>query len=557
MVEQQGCVYLVGSGVGSVDYLTVRGLLLLTQADVLVYDALVDNELLAWTTDRCLKLNVGKRGGQDSVSQAEINHLLVTHCQQGRRVVRLKSGDPFIFGRCTAEIAALKQADCWFEVVPGISSALAAPLLADIPLTDPVMSRCFAVLSAHDLAAIDWQTLAQIETLVILMGAKHLAEIVDRLQQRGRSPHTPIAIIRWAGHAQQQIWTGTLATIAQQTERQSIAPCVIVIGEVVNLHTCLQPNPIQNKGQQEVIAMQNWVREMQRAASLSSIQRFSSVLSSHPDLPLSGKTILMTRSVGQSSQFTELLQQQGATVIETPALEIVPPSSWEALDQAIEQLSTFDWLILTSTNGVDAFFERLAAQGKDARALAEIKIAVVGQKTATSLQQRGLQPDFIPTDFVADALVDQFPDRDHLPGMHLLFPRVETGGRELLVQAFSAQGAIVTEVAAYESACARSIAPAALQALQQNQVDIITFASSKTVQCFYQLLERSELKPDLSVAHAFLPLAAQIQIAAIGPQTAAACQRWFGRVDIEAREYTLEGLTQAIVAWVSANDRSC
>lgn len=236
-----GKVYLVGSGPGDVAYLTVRGHQLLTQAEVLVYDALVDEQLLQLVPEECLKLNVGKRGGQPSMKQPQIDRLLVQHCQQGQQVIRLKSGDPFIFGRSTSEIQALNAAGCPFEVVPGISSALAAPLLAGIPLTDLVLSRCFAVLSAHQPDELNWQTLAQIETLVILMGGQHLATIVQQLQKQGRSSQTPIAVIRWAGHPQQQLWVSTLAEILSHTAHQSLSPCVIVIGEVVGLRSFLQP----------------------------------------------------------------------------------------------------------------------------------------------------------------------------------------------------------------------------------------------------------------------------------------------------------------------------
>ncbi|HEY9640162.1 MAG TPA: uroporphyrinogen-III C-methyltransferase [Coleofasciculaceae cyanobacterium] len=250
MVKRSGKVYLVGSGVGSVDYLTVRGHRLLTAAEVVIYDALVDEALLQLVPADCLQLDVGKRGGKPSAPQAEINRLLVEHCQQGRQVVRLKSGDPFVFGRCTAEIQALIEAECPFEVVPGISSALAAPLLANIPLTDPVLSRCFAVLSAHEPEALDWQSLARLETLVILMGAKSLPEIVEQLLHHGRLPHTPIAIIRWAGHPEQQIWMSTLETVVQQTSRQALSPCILVIGEVVHLRPFLQsPLSLDNRSE--------------------------------------------------------------------------------------------------------------------------------------------------------------------------------------------------------------------------------------------------------------------------------------------------------------------
>jgi uroporphyrinogen III methyltransferase/synthase len=541
MMEQGGKVYLVGSGPGDVAYLTVRGYQLLTQAEVLVYDALAEEELLQFVPENCLKLNVGKRGGQPSTPQAEIDRLLVEYCLQGKQVVRLKSGDPFIFGRSTSEIQALVAADCAFEVVPGISSAIAAPLFAGIPLTDPVLSSCFAVATAHDLDALNWPALAQIETLTLLMGGRNLAEIVSRLQQQERSPDTPIAIVRWAGRPQQQVWVGTLATIVAQTAGVALSPCVITIGEVVTLRDYLQtPTNRQNDTQPNPIV------GLVLPALLPKLGTVVSTPDQAPttSLPFTDKTVLVTRSVGQSSEFCDRLQALGAQVIEMPALEIGPPSSWRELDQAIEQLQTFNWLVLTSTNGVDYFFERLAAQGKDARALAGVKIAVVGQKTASSLEQRGLKADFTPPNFVADSLVAHFPE-PNLTGVKILFPRVESGGREVLVKEFTAQGAAMVEVAAYESGCPSAIAPAALEALQHRSVDIITFASSKTVKHFCQLVEAA-------LGHSFLiDELKSVCIASIGPQTSKTCLECFGRVDVEAQEYTLPGLTQAIAQYVA------
>jgi uroporphyrinogen III methyltransferase/synthase len=256
-----------------------------------------------------------------------------------------------------------------------------------------------------------------------------------------------------------------------------------------------------------------------------------------PDLPLAGKTIIVTRSAGQSGEFSNLLASSGAKVIEMPTLEIGPPSSWEALDRAIAQLSTFNWLILTSTNGVDYFFERLSAQGKDFRSLAGLKIAVVGKKTAVSLQERGCQPDFIPPNFVADSLVESFPEQ--IAEQKILFPRVESGGREVLVKELTAKGAEVIEVAAYESRCPNEIAPVALAAIQNRIVDVVTFASSKTVKNFCQLLQ--------PVGENWQAWLGEVKIASIGPQTSKTCQELFGRVDVEAEEYTLEGLWRSLI----------
>jgi uroporphyrin-III C-methyltransferase len=232
-------VYLVGAGLGEVGYLTVKAYRILASAEVLIYDALVDTELLELVPENCLKLDVGKRGGKPSTPQGEINNLLVKYGRERKQVVRLKSGDPFIFGRCISEIESLKAAGCEFEVIPGISSAIAAPLLAGIPLTDTVLSRCFGVLTGHDPDALDWEALSRLDTLVILMGGKNLEVIVYQLLRYGRSHLTPIAIIRWAGTPSQEVWTGELDNILTKTTGLSLSPAVIIIGEVVGLRKFL------------------------------------------------------------------------------------------------------------------------------------------------------------------------------------------------------------------------------------------------------------------------------------------------------------------------------
>ena len=532
MKNQKGKVYLVGAGPGDCDLMTVRSQKLLFQAEVLIYDALVDIPQLELIPVTCLKIEVGKRGGKPSTQQQEINRLLVEHCHRGKQVVRLKSGDPFIFGRSSSEIQALKAADCDFEVIPGISSAFAAPLLAGIPITDPVMSRCFAVMSAHEPDALEWEALVKIETLVILMGGRNLGEIVWQLQKHGLSSETSIAIIRDCGRPEQQIWLSILSNIVQKTSSESLSPCVIIIGEVVRLREYLMQPESTNKININIADRKN-------------------------QLPLAGNTILVTRAATQSGQFADRLQEQGARAIEMPALVIGPPSSWEALDSAIDQLSTFHWLILTSHNAVDYFFERLEASGKDARSLFGIKIAVVGKKTAESLRSHSLQPDFIPPNFVADSLVENFPwegvEGEHggiaPTGCKILFPRVESGGREVLVKEFTAKGAQVIEVPAYQSCCPETIDPIALAALQNRAVNIITFASSKTVQNFCKLIEQS---PELSRSQDWLK---NVCIASIGPETSKSCYDLLGKLDVEAQEYTLDGLNEAIVQWVAEHQR--
>ncbi|MEM1367415.1 MAG: uroporphyrinogen-III C-methyltransferase [Cyanobacteria bacterium P01_H01_bin.15] len=493
---KSGKVYLVGAGLGQVDFLTVRAARLLAQADVVLYDALADVQLLALTSGTCKHIFAGKRGGQPSTPQAEINQCLVQCCQQGHQVVRLKSGDPLVFGRALPEIQALLQAGCDFEVLPGISSALGAPLLAGIPLTEKAVGRSFTVLTGHQPAQLNWSALSQLDTLIILMGTRTLPQIIRELIAAGKTVTTGIAIIKNAGRPQQQIWSGTLTTIEKQIEQLTLSPSVIVIGKVVEL----------------------------------------AILTSSAMPVLSQTTIMITRAAEQASEFSRLLQADGATVLDLPALEIGPPSDWSPCDRAIADLGSFDWVILTSANGVKFFLDRMHTQGQDLRSLAGVKIAVVGKKTAKTLNNRGLQADFIPPNFVADSLVDKFPET--LSQKRILFPRVETGGRAVLVEELSAQGATVTEVPAYESRCPETFSPEALAALRSQTVDVLTFASSKTVKNFYTLITRAEANG--------LQLLENVAIASIGPQTSISCAQFFGRVDIEAEEFTLDGLSNAI-----------
>ncbi len=518
--HSSGKVFIVGAGIGGIEYLTVKAYQLLGKADVVIYDALVDESLLELVPSGCDRLYVGKRGGQPSITQLEINSLLVQKCQDGKLVVRLKSGDPFIFGRSVPEIKALYEVNCQFEVVPGISSAIAAPLLAGIPLTEAESSSCLAILTGHDLEILPWSSLAEIPTLVILMGTAHFSQLLEKLQTY-RLAETPIAIIQWGGRPEQQVWHSTLGDILSLLPNQSLSPAVIVIGDVVKYRT--------------------WIRSATQYLTIKPSfpeQTGKKIKEEQPLKPLQGKTILVTRSVGQSSQFTNLLTAEGAEVIEMPTLAILPPSSWEALDAAIATLDTYDWLILTSANAVDSFFSRLHHAGKDSRALHQIKIAVVGQKTADVLSKQGITPDLIPPNFIADDLVKNFPSVQNLK---ILFPRVQSGGREVLIEQFSQQGAEVNAIPAYESGCPAQIDPIVLQSIQQKQIDIITFASSKTVKHFCQLLSQ------VAEPETWQNWLDSTQITSIGPQTSNTCYELLGRVDCEAKQYTLEGLTQALI----------
>jgi uroporphyrinogen III methyltransferase/synthase len=391
-------------------------------------------------------------------------------------------------------------------------------MFAGIPLTEVESSSCFAVMTGHDLERLPWESIAQIPTLVILMGTNNLAGVLQKLKE-GKSGDTKIAIVRWCGRVEQQIWTGTLVDIQSKLPKGSLSPSVIIVGEVVKFHEQLSRQcrqPLENFEQHLDLEKEK--------------------------LALQGKTILVTRAAGQASQFTDLLTSQGATVIEMPTLAILPPTSWTKLDQSIADLATYDWLILTSANAVESFFGRLREANQDSRALHSLKVAVVGRKTAEVLAHYGISPDLVPTDFVADALVDAFlaiPDHV-LTGKKMLFPRVESGGREVLVEHLLQHGAIIDAIAAYESGCPEAIDPVSLAALQNHRLDAISFASSKTVKHFCVLLDR------VAPQETWRSWIANVKIASIGPQTSKTCYELLERVDCEALEYTLDGLAEAI-----------
>lgn len=497
-----GKVYLVGAGLGGREGLTVRALQVLRQAEAVWIDELVDDRLLAELPGQA---QLWRRSGEFSVQEGVL--WLIQRCREGQQVVHLKSGDPLIFGRTREEVEALVKAGCPFEILPGLSSALAGPLWAGIPLTDKYLSRTFAVLTAHELETLPWSGLAQLDTLVILMGSRRQDQIAAKLMEAGCPAERPVALIRSAGQAEQTVWVGCLAEGAaaenRSCEQTQSGPGVLVIGEVVNL----------------------------RQDFLPGIPRLPE------QAPLAGKTVLVTRSEGQAETFRELLQAQGARVLEMPTLVIQPPASWDPLDQAIQQLEQFDWLLLTSANAVTHFFARLHHHKQDSRALHALRVAVVGSKTAAVLAHYGIHPDLVPPEFVADALLEVWPEP--VMGQRVLFPRVESGGRDVLVQGLRQRGAQVLEVAAYQSVCPQQPDPQVIAALKARQVDLLSFASSKTVQHFAQLIRQAELDPEV-----WDP---PVQIAAIGPKTAETCCAELGRVDIEAAEYTLEGLVEAMI----------
>jgi uroporphyrinogen III methyltransferase / synthase len=501
-VENTEKVSFIGAGPGGLNYWTERGLELLRGAEVILYDDLMEVDWHKFIAREALLVPVGKRGGKEAVTQQEINQLLIEYAQKSYKVVRLKAGSPWLFGRLAEELDALLAAGLSFEVVPGISSSLEALGFAGIPLTTKKESRCFGVFSGHDLDLIPWSGMAQLDTLVILMGTRNLPTIAQRLVQYGKAATTPLAAIQWGGTSRQKVQTTTLGAILQG-EKVLDSPATLVIGSVVEARKQYQ-----------------WFDQG----------------------PLFGQQVLVTRAVtGEKDSLTQALRSYGALVLEMPVLEISAPSSWEVLDQAIQDLKSFHWLILTSAQGVHYFFERLQAAGLDSRALGGVHIAVVGQKTADSLQRKGIMPDFIPQAFVADALLQEFPNRELLTDQKILFPRVESGGREVLTEGLRAMGAEVVEAPAYQSRCPEKVAPEIIQELSAGRVQAVTFTSSKTVRHFFHLCTQAGLDPALSLQ--------SVTIASIGPQTSKTCQELLGRVDVEANPYTMEALAHALVAF--------
>ncbi len=478
-----GHVYIVGAGIRGglwpvADHregLTLEAAAIIDQAEIILVDDLVSPAV--WAGSEAEIVPVGKRGGRVSTAQVAINQLLVTYAQHGKRVVRLKAGDPGLFGRLWPEIEALQAAAIPFTVVPGLSSALAAPLLAGLCLTEKSQSRQVLICSGHEEQP--WSALVAIDTLVFLMASRNLPQICAALMAAGKPPATPVWVVQESGRGRLR---GSLAH-----PPPGHSPCVIVVGDVP--HWTPVPQPLANQ------------------------------------------TVLITRA--QASGLRAQLQQLGARVLELPTLVITPPTSYAALDAAIQQRSLYDWLILTSANAVTAFWERLTEAGLDSRALAGIQVAVVGDKTALALQAKGISPDFVPREFVAAALAQELPSTPQ----RVLFPRVEQGGRDALVQGLQARGAIVDEVAAYDSRCPERADLGIVKALKAGEVNIVTFTSSKTVRYFWQLVQAA------GITAADIPT-----IAAIGPQTAATCIELWGRAEIVAEAYTLEGLVLAIAS---------
>jgi len=506
-----GKVYLVGAGPGDPGLITVKGLKVLREAQLVVYDQLASPELLQEAPADAEVIYVGKKAGAHALPQADINALLVQKAQAGLTVVRLKGGDPFVFGRGGEEAEALARAGVPFEVVPGVTAAVAVPAYAGIPVTHRAHTTLVTFVTGHEdpgkeTSTIPWEALgANPGTLVFLMGVKNLPDICRRLTDAGRPPETPAAVIEQGTTLDQRTVMGTLADIAGKAQAVAVKPpAVLVVGGVAALHDRL-----------------NWWESR----------------------PLYGKTVLVTRSRAQASSLVALLAAAGARCLEVPTIEVGPPDDFGPLDLALQDLSRFQWLIFTSVNGVAAFMTRLFSQGRDVRALGGVKIAAIGPATAQAVEAYGLKADVVPPAFKAEVLLHALSSQV-TPGIRMLLARAQMA-REVLPQGLVRLGAEVTVAPVYKTQAPREIPPAAAAALQEGRVDLLTFTSSATVHNFANLVGKER----------FRQLAAPAVVAAIGPITAATLAEYGLTAQIQPQDYTIPALAAAIVAYYEKRGR--
>jgi len=483
-------VWLVGAGPGDPKLLTRRGAEVLAIAEVVVHDRLASDALLDLAPPDARRISVGKAPGAVEMDQDAINALLVEEGRAGRRVVRLKGGDPFVFGRGGEEAEALAAAGVRFEVVPGVTSAIAAPAYAGIPVTHRGLSTHVTIVTGHEdpqkgRTDVDWQALARAGgTLVILMGAARIADIAAELIAGGRSPDTPVAAVRNGTRTDQSTVRATLGTIG---DAGVTAPSAIVIGEVAALDLA-------------------WFEAR----------------------PLFGRTIVITRAREQASGLRQRLEELGARVLEVPAIRIEP------VDLQLPDLGAYEWLVLTSPNGVEALFGALARAGRDARALAGLCIAVIGPGTADALARHGVRADLLPERFVAESLLEAFPPPER-SGARVLLARAEQA-RDVLPDGLTERGYTVDVLPVYRTVRADPD-PAVLAQVRDGGVDAVTFTSSSTVKNFCAVVGQ-------------LP-EPQPTIVTIGPITSQTAREHGLRVDAEATEHTIPGLVDALLGCVS------
>ena len=503
-----GKVYLVGAGPGDPGLITLRGKYLLEHAEVVVYDYLANPKLLGYAPKDAQLIYAGKKGGGlHAFTQEGINQLLVDHARQGKMVVRLKGGDPFIFGRGAEEIEELVAESIDFEVVPGVTSATAAATYAGIPITHRGYTASVAFVTGHEDPAkessnISWEKLATgAGTIVVYMGIKTLPAITQKLIEHGRSPDTPVAVVRWASTPQQRSVVGTLSTICEVVRQADIKPpALIIVGEVVTLRSTI-----------------DWFERR----------------------PLFGRRVVVTRTREQASDLVAQLEEQGAEVLEYATIHIEPVDDYRIVDAAIAEIGRYQWLLFTSINAVTHFFRRLFALGHDSRLLSGVSIAVVGKATADELGKYGLKADLMPDKFTGEGLAEALLQTG-MRGSRILLPRALRASG-ILPEMLADAGAHVTIAPVYRNVPLPDHGEALRDQLLEGSIDAITFTSSSTVTNFLSLI-------DAASGDELRRLLGKTAIAAIGPITADTIRNHGLPVDIQPERYTINDMVRAIVA---------
>jgi uroporphyrinogen III methyltransferase/synthase len=502
-MKSKGIVYLVGAGPGDIGLLTVRGAELLARAGVVVYDALVNKELLRFAPPEAELIYAGKRSNEHAIPQEQLNQLLVDKALAGQTVIRLKGGDPYVFGRGGEEAEQLAAAGIPFEVVPGISSTIAGANYAGIPLTHRDFCSSFTVLTGHEDPEkkgpeVDWAQVAKSPgTKVVLMGVARVKSISESLMQHGMSETIPVALIRWATTGRQQTVIGTLRTIADVAEKADFKPpALIVIGEVVRLREKL-----------------NWFEKR----------------------PLFGQRIVVTRTRAQASQLSRLLLERGADVLEIPTIRILPPTAKHEIADVLLELNSYDWLVFTSPNGVTAFFELFFKVFEDLRDIGGVRLAAVGPATADKLRALHLKVDATPKEFLASKVAAAMAEQGSIENQKILLLRAEVTNKDL-PRHLEELGAIVDDVACYKTMPETEDREGAVARLLETGADWITFTSSSTVENFNA---RIPLQPLL----ASFP---KLKLASIGPETSKAIVALGLKPDLEAKDHSVPGLAKAI-----------
>ena len=504
MAEKKiGKVYLVGSGPGDDELITLKGIKRIQQADVIVYDWLANNRLLRHSKKNAEIIYVGKRIGHHTFKQKEINELLVEKASAGSVVTRLKGGDPFVFGRGGEEALYIKKHNIPYEVVPGVTSAISVPSYAGIPVTLRGLSSSVAIVTGHEdpkkkFSQVKWAKIADsVDTLIILMGVANLSRIAKELIKGGLSPDKDAALIQWGSTPSQKIITGKLHGISEQADKEGFtSPSVIVIGDVVGLREKL-----------------NWFECK----------------------PLFGKKVMITRPEEQADEITQNLVNEGAEVVSFPLIKIMPPNTWKEIDERIKQIKTYDWMVFTSVNGARYFFQRFFKVAGDIRNISGVKISAIGSATEKMINDLHLNVSMKPEKYTSQSLIESFSKMRNIRGKKFLLPRAQIAGA-FRSDELRKMGAVVDDLICYRTVPLRQYNSDGIELLKDGGIDAVTFTSSSTVHSFVKMAEKNELTAGI----------AELPAVSIGPETTKTAREYGFNVKKEAGISNMNGLFTAV-----------